>query len=160
MNEHEARMAFGQIADILRQQELSWIVDAVTATVAQGKPVTRTIEKGRELEAVLRELDIVDELPSTTRRARESRLGTEAYSDREALELLIDAIENGLMKPHELVHDTFTSFNEMKMPLDAITFVSEQPDEDKFSVSEEYARGKLDTVGQLRSVLSDLGTTI
>lgn len=75
MNEQECAAAYQELANLLNELGMKWLVEKVTDTIQRGKPVAVRFNGQQQ-----------------------SRLETESLTQREQLFLLIDAIERALVE--------------------------------------------------------------
>lgn len=88
MTADEARQTFDELASILEESGLQWIVDGVNRQIAAGKTVRKTVRVASE------EVDADWELTPVRRRKVSARfLGSDPYSQDEQLLLLLEVMQ-------------------------------------------------------------------
>lgn len=110
-----------RIAELLEEHNFGWVVEQADAHIAEGKPVTKEVSE-RERQQVLSDSFRV----STPRRYRTRLVTTDAFSEREKLEILLKAIEAAVVQRAD-----FDAAVLEKLPsIKAIAFEPDAPAED------------------------------
>jgi hypothetical protein len=103
MTEEQCAETYDILADLLRRSNLAWVMDQVDADVRVGKLIEKPI---REISARHTARNIAFELvdaPEPQRRGRSGSIRQRVeYSNRERLQVLIEAIEHAVLHTADL----------------------------------------------------------
>ncbi|MCE5200789.1 MAG: hypothetical protein ABFD54_13110 [Armatimonadota bacterium] len=159
MTNEEARGAYERLYAVLRQHELNWVLNEVDEAIAEGKVVLKDVEEIPE--------QWIDGTRRRGRRRKVKLLSNIPYTDKEKLELLINAISQALVSPSLMAEKTMkVLMPELGSPDTALAFkrdaaaaedIPATGPEEEFGMSlsdinkaAEQARGLLAVISQLR----------
>jgi hypothetical protein len=115
MNENDATRAFQVLAEALSASQFSWLLDEVLAEIRRGKPKEKRVRVGEASEFVL----VTDELEPARGRSATFVESIE-YTPSERLEILLSALERGVVAPISMEEEIANTLLEMtKQPTTA-----------------------------------------
>jgi hypothetical protein len=160
MTEEESIGAYTELSHILEQLQLSWIIHQVEELVRLGKPVPKRVKTFKEsseepLLSLLNESDygLTRFKPGAAAELTE----VVAYTPKERLLLLIDAIEQAVVNTSQMEAETFESFEKAvnhTIPED-IVFISEDNNK-QVTISRQKTRLRRESSTGLRQLLKEL----
>lgn len=92
MTDEEAREYRSSITEVLGRHRLGWIADQAEEKISLGRLVTKRVDAGLSVQD-----PITGETRRASRRAMTEFLSSEPYGEKEKLQILLDAVELGLM---------------------------------------------------------------
>ena len=145
----EAAEVYHKLSEIVRAQELHWLIDDVERQIALGKEGTKDIQ----VESTSRGVP-ADHLPK--RKGRPAKfIVTQPFDEREQLHLLIEALEAvsvglslGILNSYEIIGET----------LSGVQTIGFAPDTEgsKITLVEPDIKGRKGTVLRLEQLLREL----
>jgi hypothetical protein len=154
LTESEAADVYGILAEMLRNQELGWLFDAVEARIALGRTVTRRVrdsELSNQREAILE-----PEYPTRRGGGPQVFTAVETLSARERLLLLVDAIEFGVVLPPKIAETTLETLRRYEPSIDSLRFEEEQEIGETFDVTDAEIIAHLRASDNLLRLLDQL----
>jgi hypothetical protein len=153
MTDEQDAVTYAQLLAIVRASGLAWVADQVEAEVAVGRLETVRISPIRE-EDSQETANIISDRIESKRGPRAAYLKALPYSSGSRLRLLIDAIEQAVVRSIEMQGNALTAFNE-QLASPAILFAALERDSD-IDVGEPASPEQLKSVASLEAVLRRL----
>ncbi len=145
MTASEATDTYNALVRMLREAGLEWVSAQVAQEAATGRTVRKTVSVfGEELT-----------LKVPSRRQRVEFLSTEAYSPRERLHLMLDAIEQTAVGTAEMQRSTLEMLSAHGKVLD-VRFASETPEVEEHGYRSTDVEPREVGARKLRSLLNEL----
>ena len=144
MNDNEATHAFRSLAEILRSTKLDWLLEEALAEIRRGKPKEKKVRVS-ESSAFVR----VSEEPETPRGKSATFVESIEYTPSEQLDILISALERGVVAPAFMEDQIATVLAKAVEPPAAtsspieFSFLAEGDDEESRECTEEDRRRRI-----------------
>ncbi|WP_207460266.1 hypothetical protein [Azospirillum sp. SYSU D00513] len=153
MTPEEATTVYNELRSYLIENKLRWLADQIDDEVARGK--TGRKELSAPSERLVRQDPITRGRPRQTSRTKATFLTTEPFEPKEALKIMIDAIET-IVIGGVLIHNRITETLRPAAQPTEIYFSSERPGDTGHVLSySEFAR-RISASNKLKELLIEL----
>jgi hypothetical protein len=156
MTEEQCAETYDILADLLRRSNLAWVMDQVDADVRVGKLIEKPI---REISARHTARNIAFELvdaPEPQRRGRSGSIRHRVeYSNRERLQVLIEAIEHAVIHTADLEEAALKLMAKTHSSLQ-IAFEPDGSNEPLFRIDQADIDSRRQFLNELRQALNQL----
>lgn len=166
MNASEAEQVYNNLLAILRQDELSWIIEQMIENIAIGKPQTKQVKTYGERDE-RRQLPLFQAHPSSPilpfeynkpTGPKADLTATLEYTPHERLLLLIKAIEQAILDTAEMESMIANNLERLanSQNITGINFISDRENQLTFSISQDTANKRITAANILRQHLQQL----
>jgi hypothetical protein len=160
MTEEQCAETYNILAKLLRDSNLEWVMDQIDAEVRVGKLLEKPI---REISVGYANRNVAFELVEATEPQRRGRSGSirqrVEYSNRERLQVMIEAIEHAILHIADLEEATLKLMHNGD-PSIQIAFEPDGSNERPFRVNQADINSRRQFLNQLRQALNQLKVQI
>lgn len=171
MTPDECLQVHNELIEMLRQVEMTWIIEQVNETILLGKSHSKKVKtfKERSGNDQLQLIYDTNQSPATISEYRARPTGPEVdltatleYTPQERLKLLITAIEQAVVETAEMEQITVRNLEALSKDqhIFGIAFISEQNDREELLLSNQSSEQRITTAHQLRQFLYQLRSAI
>lgn len=157
MTEQECREVYDQLAKMLSENKLDWVIEQVAEEILFGKTDEREVQPLKKIDS--KKPDLFQEASEEHFLPKGPRTKfpvTSEYKEGEKLELLIKAVEQVIVNAPKMQAGTFEALTEFQPDLNTITFYDEEVGEPQFSISRNQINQHLDRSAILGELLNRL----
>lgn len=147
VSEEEALQYRSAISSVLEEHGLEWIFQQANERITLGKPVSKHLTEAEFAH------EVGDRQPHRKTRRAEEFYGTETFNEVEQLEILLDAVEQGLVTPFRMQEGMVENLHE---DLESIRFVADDVTDETHSFSAKDLQPLRENSSRLLDALTNI----